>query len=373
MKGKVTFPVIKSEVLGISTYRGTGLLSDIARISKADEYEEKKNPKGTQRSLKVQHAKSAYEYVRDNKIGFWPEVILSCRNSSVLSFQLKDRETGSGLLTVDLGKVTKLNSGKSIAISRVDGNHRLYFAEGNHEDFPPIDKNASFCILTNLNLEQEIQLFRDINNNLERMPTSHLDYITVRLTAEEQLKRDKPSLYIAQKLDTDKESPFHKHVSKTGKRNDDRYLPLRAINSGIQYLRSNSKELKTLSGSDPDIEYELIKNYFIALSLWVPDAWVEPKEYLMLRGAGFWGACFLGGIIIDRCLLDGKWGVDDMEKLLRSGKEWDWSNNGDFKAYSGRGGAVKISELIKERLPTKSGVSFLTIREKITTKSKGSD
>jgi len=370
MKKSIIFPVIKSEILGIITYRGSGKLSDISKISKADIYDEKKNPKGTQRGLKVQHAKSAYDYVKNNSIGFWPEVILNCRNSSVISFKPNDQVTGAGLLTVDLDKIERINKGKSIAISRVDGNHRLHFAKGDYEEFPPIEKNASFCLLVDLDLEREIQLFRDINNNLERMPTSHLDYITVRLTPEEELKKNNPSLYIAQKLDEDKESPFYRRISKTGKKSDERDIPLRSLNYGIQYLRSNTKELKTLSGSDADIEYELIKNYFLALKHWQPQAWEEPKEYLLLRGAGFWGACFLGGIIIDRCLLDGKWEVDDMINLLQSGKEWDWSNNGDFRAYSGRGGAVKISELVKERIPTKAGISFLTIREKITSKPR---
>lgn len=370
MKNEVIFPVLKTEILGILTYRGSGKLSDIAKVSKADVFDEEKNRKGTQRGLKVQHAKSAYEYVKNNSFSFWPEVVLCCRKPDVILFESKNQETAAGLLHVDLRKIEQINKRNSIAISRVDGNHRLHFAKGDYEDFPPIEKNASFCMLVNLSIEQEVQLFRDINNNLERMPTSHLDYITVKLTPEEELKKNNPSLYIAQKLDEDKESPFYQRISKTGKKNEIRDMPLRSVNSGVQYLRSNTKELKTLSGSDADIEYVLIRNYFLALKQWQPEAWEEPKKYLLLRGAGFWGACFLGGVIIDRCLLDGKWEVADMLKLLRSGIEWDWSNAGPFKAYSGRGGANKISELIEERLPTKGGIALVTIREKISSASK---
>jgi DGQHR domain-containing protein len=371
MKNEIVFPVIKTEILGILTYRGSGKLSEISKVSRADVFDEKKNKRGTQRSLKLNHAKSAYEYVKNNPIGFWPEVVLCCRKSDVIMFESKDREIGAGLLHIDLNKIEAASKKNIIAISRVDGNHRLHFAQGDpDEELAPIEKNASFCLLMDLKLDQEIQLFRDINNNLERMPTSHLDYITVRLTPEEELKKNNPSLYIAQQLDEDKESPFFHRVSKTGKKNDERDIPLRSLKSGLQYLRSYSKELKTLSDSNVDIEYVIIKNYFLALKRWQPDAWERPREYLLLRGAGFWGACFLGGVVIDRCLSDGKWEVDDMEKLLRSGKDWDWSNKGDFAALSGRGGAVKISEKIKEQFPTKDGISIIAIREKIIAQPK---
>ncbi len=361
---------MKSEILGIQTYRGVGKLSDIAKISSADVFDEKKNPKGTQRGLKIRHAKEAYEYVANNRFGFWPEVVLSCRDSEVILFELIDKNLNAGFLHVDLDKIQKIQRRKKIALSRIDGNHRLYFADGKEEGFPSIEKNASFCLLINLSLDEEIQLFRDINNNLERMPTSHLDYITVRLSSDEILKRTDPALYIAEKLDDDVESPFYHRVSKTGKKGNERDVPLRSLKSGVQYLRSNSKDLQTMSGADADIEYELIRDYFIALKKWQPNAWEDPKSYLLLRGSGFWGACFLGGAIIDMCLADGKIESSDMLRLLESGKDWDWSNKGDFQGLGGRGGAKSISDKIKALLPTKGGVSMLAIREKIISKSK---
>src|SRR6266498_3420819 len=184
MKNEVIFPAMQSDILGIETFRGSGKLCDIARISKADVFEEEKNPKGTQRGLKVQHAKGAYDYVKNNSFSFWPEVVLCCRNIDVIKFITRDKELGAGYLHFDLDKIARFQKRRGIAISRIDGNHRLYFTDGSTEGFDPVEKAASFCLLMNLTLDQEIQLFRDINNNLERMPTSHLDYITVRLTPD---------------------------------------------------------------------------------------------------------------------------------------------------------------------------------------------
>jgi len=361
----ITFPVLKSDILGIPTYRGTGLLSDIAKISKADIFDEVANPKGTQRDLKINHARSAYNYVKDQPLGFWPEVILCVRDPKALKFDMVDNNLGAGYLHTDLDHIEKVSAGGNIAISRVDGNHRLHFADGKTEKYPPIDKNASFCLLMGLSRDQEIELFRDINNNLERMPTSHLDFISVRLTPEELLKRTDPSLYIAQKLDIDFESPFYNRISKSGNKTPPRDVPLRALKSGVTILRSSSKDLSTIAENDLDIEYSIIKNYFLAVKAWQPKAWDEPKKYLLLRGAGLWATCYLGGAIIDRCLAEGKIEISYMLQQLKSGRDWNWENNGDFKGFSGHGGAKEIADMVKRNLPTKSGISMVALKAKI--------
>ena len=67
------FPAVRAKVLGVNVYRGFGKLADLARISKADIYDQIKNPKGTQRDLSAQHARDAYEYVKNRDLGFWPK------------------------------------------------------------------------------------------------------------------------------------------------------------------------------------------------------------------------------------------------------------------------------------------------------------
>jgi len=68
------FPVVTEEVMGVRVFRGFAKLSDLARISRPDVYDAHKNPTGTQRDLSPRHAKDAYEYVRTNDFGYWPEV-----------------------------------------------------------------------------------------------------------------------------------------------------------------------------------------------------------------------------------------------------------------------------------------------------------
>lgn len=359
----INYVAMKGEVLGIITYRGIGKLSDIAKMSQADVFDQKHNPTGTQRDLNISHAKAAHTYVRDSELAFWPEVVLCCRSPEVLDFEMINEETGAGWLRVDLKTIESIQAKGKIAISRLDGNHRLHFAAGDNKGFEPIDRSASFCILMDLKPEQEISLFRDINNNQRRMNTSHLDTIVTRLTPEERLMLENPALHIAKKLGDDSESPFYKRVYEGGKKSAEFHIPLRTLHTGINYLMQRSSKIDQLK--DIEAEYLFIRHYWEAVKRWVPGAWEEPKKYLLLRGAGLWGACMLGGIVIDRCLEQGKYSVEDMVKILHSGDSWDWTRNGDFRGYSGRGGAVEMANKISAAFSTESGVSIKRLAEKI--------
>jgi DGQHR domain-containing protein len=359
MKRKPTKPrrqlnikVIRGQVLGVTVLRGYAKLSDLALISKADVYDQKRNPTGTQRDLSPKHAREAYEYVKTHDLGFWSEVFLCARNKKVIKFEPSARNSEIGTLKIDLELATNPNS---IAISRVDGIHRLHYADGKESVFTPIEKSVSFCLAYNLSLEQEIVLFRDINANQKAMNTSHLDNIEARLTGEDQLKRQEPDLYIARTLGQDTASPFYDRVFEGGKKVAGAIIPLRSLRTGISYMLSRPTKLTALR--DADAQYKVIRNYFRAVKRWQSDAWAEPSRYLLLRGAGLWGVCFIGSEVIDRVLAQGKFSTEEMLKVLKSGKDWDWSYKGDFQGYSGRGGALKISNNVTAEFQDGSGMS----------------
>jgi len=357
----VNFSALKGHVLGADVYRGYGRLCDLSNISKADIFDQKTNPLGTQRDLSPKHAKEAYEYVRNNELAFWPEVFLCVRNNDVIEFSsTSTNNKKAGVLSVDFEMI---QNSKEICISRVDGNHRLHYAGGNLTGFPPIEKQVSFCISVGLTRDQEIILFRDINNNQKRMNTSHLDNIESRLTPEEKQKRTDPSLYISKKLGKDKDSPLFDKIFEGGKKPGYFAIPLRSLKTGIQYMLSQPSKLTELPSVD--VQYAVIKNYFSAVKAWQPDAWKDPKDYLVLRGAGLWAVCFIGATVIDKTLAAGKYTPSDMLNVLTSGLNWDWSNSGPFAGYSGRGGATKIRDEIVREFTDESGVSIKNLAEKI--------
>lgn len=350
---RMEFPCVRAKVLGVSVYRGFAALSDLAEISKADIYDQKHNPKGTQRDLSVQHARDAYEYVKNRDLGFWPEVFLCARSAEVVTFTPVSMEQPDlGTLSLDLDAIRKSNE---VCISRVDGNHRLHFGDGKQSGYAKIDKIVSFCLAYGLKRVEEIQLFRDINDNQKRMNTSHLDGITVKLTPEEELKRKEPELFIAQKLSRDPLSPLHGKVFEGGKKAAGSDIPLRGLKTGVEYLLSRSTQLPHLD--DPEAQYKVIRNFLDAVKKWQPKAWTNPKEYILLRGAGLWAVFFIGAQVIDQVLLRKQYKAAQMLAILKSGKDWDWGSRGDFKGYSGRSGALEISKLVGRKLHAGDGLS----------------
>jgi DGQHR domain-containing protein len=352
--------VMKGKVLGVDVYRGYAPLCDLAKISKADIFDQKENPLGTQRDLSPKHAKDAYTYVKERELAFWPEVFLCARNPKVISFSPSTMSEKIGTLNINVKAI--LNE-RAITISRVDGNHRLHYAGGNFEGFPAIEKEVSFCIAFKLTLEEEIILFRDINDNQRRMSTSHLDNIEVRLTEVDTLKKRDPALYIAKTLGTDKESALFGKIFEGGKKPGYFAIPLRSLKTGIEYMLSQPSKLTELP--DVDVQYAVIRNYFKAIKEWQPEAWQEPTQYLLMRGTGLWATCFIGATVIDKTLSSGNYTSAYMLKVLQSGPSWDWSKSGNFAGYSGRGGAVKIRDTVIRELSDESGISIKALAEKI--------
>lgn len=353
-------PVIAGHVLGVKVLRGYARLSDLARISRADIYDQINNPSGTQRDLNPKHAREAYEYVKTHDLAYWPEVFLCVRDNKAIHFAPSPADSTIGTLTINMSLACDPDR---IAISRVDGNHRLHYADGSDENLPPIDKDVSFCIAHDLTLEQEITLFRDINDNQRRMNTSHLDNIQARLTPEETLKQREPDIYIARKLGQDPESPLHTRVYEGGRKSPDQSIPLRTLGLGIKYMLARPTKLAAMR--DAEAQYKLIKNYLTAVKKWQPQAWTEPKKFLVLRGAGLWAICIIGAEVIDRVLTQGSFSVESMYKVLTSGRNWDWSNKGDFQGYGGAGGAQQITGIVIAEFQDESGVSVKNLFKQI--------
>ncbi len=234
-------PAVRARVLGVNVYRGFASLCDLADISRADIYDQQNNPTGTQRDLSPTHAREAYEYVKNKELGFWPEVFLCSRRNDIVTFNPVSPELPDlGILEIDIGAP---QPGGAIAVSRVDGNHRLHFGDGAQSGYSRVEKIVSFCMAYDLTRDEEIQLFKDINKNQKPMNTSHLDGIEVRLTPEEELKRRTPDLYIAQRLHRDPSSPLHGRVYEGGRKPVGVDIPLRGLRTGIEYMLSRSTQL----------------------------------------------------------------------------------------------------------------------------------
>ena len=73
----------------------------------------------------------------------------------------------------------------------------------------------------------------------------------------------------------------------------------------------------------------------------------NPKDYVIFKGVGLYAISYIGIDVIDRCLLNGKYGSADMLKYLDQMPK-DSLSRGASSAYAGRGGGrVLANELLE--------------------------
>ena len=358
------FKVIVGTCLGVKAYRGFGSLSDLARISRADLFDQVNNRFGTQRNLSVTHARKAYEYVADNEKAFYPEIILNIRDESYID--LSTRECHNGSCFAVLSFVKDPNASQQIIVSRLDGNHRLWFADGHEKGFEPVGRSVSFCFVVLPKIEDELELFRDINDNQMGMNTSHLENITARLLGEKALKVKNPAAYIVQRLQKDPDSPLYARIHEGG------IIRKGATLSGltIANLTLAVKDMLTRSARlsqfpDTDAQFEVIKNYWKAVQKWLPNAWKHPRDYIIFKGVGLYATSYVGIEVIDRCLMKGKYGPKDMLGYLKQIPNTALLSTKTGLPYAGRGGGRKMANDLIANLEEPGEVSLSRLQKMI--------
>jgi DGQHR domain-containing protein len=368
---KVEMIVHEAKNLDTVCYRGEAPLSQLAMVSQADVYDQATNPDGLQRDLSPKHASDAYEYVhRGRNPEFpraFPEVVLNVRDKKVIELErveeLPDAHGKQFRLTFDR---TRMQGGK-VSVSRVDGNHRLHYAEGD-ERRDPLLEHIPFQLHVGLSRDQERQLFVDINANQKGLNTSHLAIMQSKLTPEQLEIRDHLDRWIAKRLTDDPASPWHGIVHLGGSKKGSRAQGLpRAVNfaslqTGIGRTISKSQYLHDLT--DPQAQYAIIRNYWQAVKTVFAQEWGAPKAYLLLKNVGVLSLSILGGTIIDRCLSRGQYEVPDLARYLEQTRpKFDWSsdNSGDrgVAGMTGNRAALIIAGEMAAELSDDTGASLM--------------
>jgi len=357
------FPVIAGKCLGQQAYRGFGSMDALASISKADIFDQENNPSGTQRNLNVQHARKAYQYETEHQEAFYPEMILNVRDKSYVKFRLIKDQNATKFGTLEF--VKDPNTANKIVVSRLDGNHRLWFAAGGDKGMEPVKRPVSFCVLMLDDLDAELELFRDINDNQMGMNTSHLQNITARLLGEKVLKVRNPSLYVVQRLQKERTSPLFGVIHEGGKpRKGATLAGLTTANltNAIQDMLSRSAKLAQFP--DADAQYTIIKNFWKAVKKWMPEAWKRPRDFTIFKGVGLYAISYVGIEVIDRSLLKGKFSSKDMMGYLSQIPKEQFSAKGTL-AYAGRGGGRKLANDLIADLEDEGEISLSKLQQMI--------
>jgi DGQHR domain-containing protein len=354
----VTLRAVVGSALNVQVYRGFASMNDLARISRADVYDQNDNVRGTQRDLSPAHARQAYEYALGSAVQekrFWPEVVLNIRRIKGVRISAMSKVKGGSefvKLQIDTSQLDLTE--KDPSISRVDGNHRLYFAAGNpRRKLNPLDVIVPFAITKGLSSDDELRIFKDINANQKAMNTSHLDNIIYRLTPADKIFRDNRALWVAQQLAKRSGSPFSSKVHLGGKKQKGRYLvSLRGLESGTRELLGGSQILSKIE--DAEMLYKLVENFWMAVMATWPDEWVDSVNFkLMTNTPGLSALGRLGGKILDLQLRKGRAKSEDFERALAQVKPLvDWRKSSEMmKGMAGPGAAKVLAEKLSEGIP----------------------
>jgi DGQHR domain-containing protein len=346
-------------------YRGTAPLAHLALLSQPDIFDQVTNPEGLQRDLSPSHAADAYKYVsRKPDAGFpraFPEIVLNVRDKKVLQRELVGEADGAEVYRFSFD-LDKMRDGK-VAVSRVDGNHRLWYAAGD-DNRDPLLEEAPFQIHVGLTREQERSLFVDINANQKGLNVSHLSIMRARLTPEEQEIKDHPDRWMSNKLVDDADSPWmglvHLGGSKQGSRAQGLTRPVNfaSLQQGVARTLAKSQYIHDLT--DPRAQYLVVRNYWEAVKRTFVEEWSRPKDYLLLKNIGVMSLSILGGTVIDRCMARGTVRVEDMVRYLnqvRTVFNWQRDALGDqsVSGMSGNRAALIIAGEMAKELSDETG------------------
>lgn len=389
----VTLVAHESKNIDTVCYRGSAQIRDLARISQPDIFDQELNADGLQRDLSPKHAHDAYEYVRREedrqRPRAYPEVVLNVRDPRVLvkdiiwdgsaSFPPANRAVREAL-EVDTPQLVLLKfhldlmeRDSAVYVSRVDGNHRLEFANGEGRR-PALSAFIPFQIHIGLTRDQERSLFVDMNSNQKGLNTSHLSIMQSKLTPEQEEIRDFPWRWIAKRLAEHPESPWHGLVhlggSKKGSRVQglSRVVNFSSLESGVNRTLKKSQYIHDLT--DSEAQYRIVRNYWVAVKRTYSHEWSAPKEHLVLKNLGVQSFSILGGTIIDRCMPRGKVQVEDFEIYLRQTQGlFDWrgdaTGEGSLRGMTGNQAATIVAAEMAKQLSDETGLSLANLQAEL--------
>ena len=366
-KSTIELVAIESNNIDSVCLRGEATLAELAALSQADVFDQKSNPKGLQRDLSRKHSSDAHAYVaraKDEALPrAFPEVILNVRDVSV--FAQEELSTGrqqsikAFRLKFDLDAIREAVAKGKVVISRVDGNHRLFYALGDGKSRAKLDAVVPFQLHVGLNPDQETNLFVDVNANQKSLNTSHLHILRSRLTPEEMEIQKTPWTYFAKRLTEDPASPWRELVylggSRRGSReaNLDRPVSFTTLEGAIKRMLAKSQYMTDLT--NPNAQYAIIRNDWVAVARAFATEWNSHKDYLILRNLGVLSFALLGATIIDKSMARGEVRVEQMQRYVEQVKgTFDWHKEAtgekSVSGYSGNKAANIISGVLVEAL-----------------------
>jgi DGQHR domain-containing protein len=278
---------------------------------------------GYQRQANHKRAKAFADYLSHIDSGFMTPILLNSREP--IDFRPIDGQA--------VGEIV-VGSGQQFA--KIDGQHRGLGVEEYHgdDDFP-----VPFMLFDQLDTDLEQQLFVAINREQKRVSMSHVLYVEGEgdeLTS------------IAQRLNDDDRSPWHRRVNLIGSTGTGLSVTLQGLRDGLELLFAAGRA-KVLP---EEHKYVIAREFWSAVAETWPDAWSLPKRHAISTAIGILGLSKSGSFLVVDCLTgdaEAEQCVDAnrLRALMKKARPIDWRRKeGEFAGLGGRGGGDRVADAL---------------------------
>jgi len=302
------------------------VVADEANLGKQRRKYLHESDNGYQRPGMARRMEAFGTYLAERDAAYIPAIVLSSRGKWIY-----DKETRS--ITVEAPAAI------------IDGQHRTggYISAYQKDE---IDRLADVVVL-NISIEEEEELFIDINSNAKSVPTGLVSV----------LGRSQDAL-VAGALNNNSDSIFHNRFYLVQRRDGTLFnIASVAKQIGVTFSNGVFEGIK----DDLDLKYDIMAAYWDLIASEFPVEWKDidvkqkDREYKLLELTGLIAMSYAADEILAPAF-DMKSSSMDYEKVeatikyLADCKLIDWSKNGEFQNQTGFGGGTPIHRKIQQVL-----------------------
>jgi len=307
--------------------------SDIIQIADVDVRDEQTNPGGYQRYRDEARCRRIAEFINQPTSALPGSILFNLRGSATF---VSDSEQGShGTLLIP-------NSKSAAWI--VDGQHRIGGFEYTEREFM-----LPVVFFDSLARRQEMVNFSVINDTQKGINTS----LTLSLLGElrENIVDWKLQAHdIVYQLNRDSNSPWFERVNMTGAKGMHRPVNLASFANALKPLLRQHGFFQTMELRDQVL---LLKRFWSVTRDMFPDAWSEPRRYVLLKTLGVYAMSQIAAYIFELCAANGgDFSQERMREYLNPLTDFDWHyETSPFRALGGMKGCKEAASVLIDRLP----------------------
>lgn len=284
---------------------------------------------GYQRRFNPQHSLDFRRYIQHDGATTIP-LTFNLRPCDDESWKIKEHGAGKASLVI--------REPAPKILAQVDCQHRL----GHLKD---LSIELPFMSFIGLSPRAEMEIFNIINSKAKGLSTSLLDFHDAQLSTD--LGAERPELFIALYLRNEAQSPWHRQLDLGGKTSSgmNRRASLRTMQKAVKRFLARTKGC---SISVQDAAHAILE-YWAAVQIAMPRAWVNPRNHLLTKGIGVYALMDLAADLYKEAPkgrpCDRRYFAS---ALIDFAADFDWSTEGPLNGLGGESGVKAAGVLLRQ-------------------------